>query len=49
MDPVNRKYNALLHLQVLKQRLTQTIRDVMTKIEELEKDISVMIIKETKA
>jgi hypothetical protein len=49
VDPVNRKHNALLHLRVLEQRPTQTVRDVVAKIEELEKDILAMTIKETKA
>jgi hypothetical protein len=49
VDPVNRKHNALLHLRVLEQRPTQTVRDVVAKIEELEKDIPAMTIEETKA
>ena len=46
---MNRKHNALLQLRVIEQRPTQTVRDVVAAIEELEKDIPPMTLEETKA
>jgi hypothetical protein len=49
VDPVNRKHSALLRLRSMEQRQSQTVRDVVAAIEELEKDIPPMTVEETKA